>query len=244
MYFSKLTFSKVSHSYFISDPRSYLLCCKKALFPSFYNFIGPLVFILTSFSSFVVPFPHFDFIYNLRKTHIPKRPLALCIVCLIFKPVLIVAITEPNDCINSYTTSIPKEMTRRNNYYVLTINSFKYVNNFILLSQAVAMQQMYAQYVNQYMLYLQSAGGHFAAAGIHTWNGAAAGVAHAAVHDPRQVILANIFVVVVCLHEKCQILIHELIYNNYCSTFCTRNKILEQLTFDVFFFMMTQSRCS
>ncbi len=50
------------------------------------------------------------------------------------------------------------------------------------------MQQMYAQYVNQYMQYLQSAGGHFAAAGIHTWNGAAAGVAHAAVHDPRQVL--------------------------------------------------------
>jgi hypothetical protein len=69
-----------------------------------------------------------------------------------------------------------------------TINSFKYVHIFVLLPQAVAMQQMYAQYVNQYMQYLQSAGGHFAAAGIHTWNGAAAGVAHEAVHDPRQVL--------------------------------------------------------
>lgn len=36
-----------------------------------------------------------------------------------------------------------------------------------------------------------SAGGHFAAAGIHTWNGAAAGVAHAAVHDPRQADAGN-----------------------------------------------------
>ena len=53
------------------------------------------------------------------------------------------------------------------------------------------MQQMYAQYVNQYMHYLQAAGGHFAAAGIHTWNGAAVGVAHAAVHDPRQVIFSS-----------------------------------------------------
>ena len=49
--------------------------------------------------------------------------------------------------------------------------------------QAAAMQQMYAHYVQQYMQYLQTAGGQFAAAG--TWNGAAAGMV---VHDPRQVL--------------------------------------------------------
>jgi hypothetical protein len=73
------------------------------------------------------------------------------------------------------------------------------------------MQQMYAQYVNQYMQYLQSAGGHFAAAGIHTWNGAAAGVAHETVHDPRQVLsqyeLFHSFIAVL----KCQISIKDLI---------------------------------
>jgi hypothetical protein len=45
------------------------------------------------------------------------------------------------------------------------------------------MQQMYAHYMQQYIQYLQSAGGQFAAAG--TWNGAAAGMF---VHDPRQVL--------------------------------------------------------
>ena len=49
--------------------------------------------------------------------------------------------------------------------------------------QAAAMQQMYAHYVQQYMQYLQTAGGQFAAVG--TWNGAAAGMV---VHDPRQVL--------------------------------------------------------
>lgn len=54
----------------------------------------------------------------------------------------------------------------------------------LLTFQAVAMQQMYAHYVNQYMQYLQSAGHPLAAAGFQTWNTAAA--APTLVHDPRQ----------------------------------------------------------
>jgi hypothetical protein len=49
--------------------------------------------------------------------------------------------------------------------------------------QTLAMQQMYAQYVNQYMQYLQSSGHPFAAAGFHPWTST---LSPAVVYDPRQ----------------------------------------------------------
>jgi hypothetical protein len=48
--------------------------------------------------------------------------------------------------------------------------------------QAVAVQQMYANYINHYMHYLHSAGTPFAA-GFHHWNPA---LTPAVLHDPRQ----------------------------------------------------------
>lgn len=48
--------------------------------------------------------------------------------------------------------------------------------------QAIAMQQMYSHYVNQYMQYLQTAGTPFAT-GLHHWNST---LTPTMIHDPRQ----------------------------------------------------------
>lgn len=55
---------------------------------------------------------------------------------------------------------------------------------FSISLQAIAMQQMYAHYVNQYMQYLQTAGNSFGSGGLHHWNTAV--TTTNVVHDPRQ----------------------------------------------------------